>query len=134
MKKNLKITERGTERSIPITCERRHIRTDMLLLSDGDAQPVTEVLFVFRKLNESLTMGDIDAGIMETDVPDTDIFPFLMKLGNFLKPVRQTGVDDLYFYELVNLQVFRQVSEQLNAFIEERRLHSFGEEDLFDYV
>lgn len=134
MKKNLKIKERETERSIPITCESRHIRMDMLLLSDGDAQPVTEVLFVFRKLNESLTMGDIDAGIMETDVPDADIFPFLMKLGNFLKPVRQTGVDDLYFYELVNLQVFRQVSEQLNAFIEERRLHSFGEEDLFDYV
>lgn len=106
----------------------------MLVLSDGDAQPVTEVLFVFRKLNESLTMGDIDAGIIETDVPDADIFPFLMKLGNFLKPVRQTGVDDLYFYKLVNLQVFRQVSEQLNAFIEERRLHSFGEEDLFDYV
>lgn len=134
MKKNLKITEKGREHSIPITCESHHIRTDVLVLSDGDAQPVTEVLFVFRKLNESLTMGDIDAGIMETDVPDADIFPFLMKLGNFLKPVRQTGVDDLYFYELVNLQVFRQVSEQLNAFIEERRLHSFGEEDLFDYV
>lgn len=98
MKKNLKITERRTERSIPITCESRHIRTDVLVLSDGDAQPVTEVLFVFRKLNESLAMGDIYAGIMETDVPDADIFPFLMKLGNFLKPVRQTGVEDLYFY------------------------------------
>lgn len=134
MKKNLKITERGTERSIPITCESRPIRTDVLVLSDGDAQPVTEVLFVFRKLNESLTMGDIDAGIMETDVPDADIFSFLMKLGNFLKPVRQTGVEDLYFYELVNLQVFRQVSEQLHALIEERRLHAFGEEDLFGYI
>lgn len=134
MKENLKITEKGAERSIPITCESRHIRTDMLILSDGDAQPVTDIMFVFQKLNESLAMGDMDAGLMETDVPNADLFPFLMKLGNFLKPVRQTEVEELYFYKLVNLQVFRQVYEQLKVFLEKRKLQSFTAEDLFGYL
>lgn len=134
MKENLKIIEKGAERSIPIICESRHIRTDMLILSDGNAHPVNEVWFVFQKLKESLAMGDIDAGIMETDVPDADIFPFLMQLGNFLKPVRQTGVEELYFYELVNLPVFHQVYEQLKAFIEKRNLQAFSAEDLFGYL
>lgn len=134
MKTSIKLTENKITRQIPFCCESQNVRTDMLVLSDDCAMPLLDVLFALRKLNESVQMEDYYPGILESDVPDPAVFPFLIRLGNFLKPVKQAGEEDLYFYEITNMTRYLEVSAQLQEFDKKRKEQALKSEDLEDFL
>lgn len=134
MKTSIQITENKTTRQIPLCCESQMVRTDMLVLSDGCVMPLLDVVFALRKLNESVQMEDYDPGILESDVPDPAVFPFLMQLGNFLTPVKQAGGEELYYYVITNMNRYLEVAAQVQKLDKKRKEQALKADDLEDIL